>query len=172
MFLSLSTVPGSSQHHVARQEAPGYCTVLHCTVLCCTVLCTCYDTKHHRSHIEFVGNSTIPSPALSPPPSVPRRWAILGCMCSARVKVELKPDPTATGFSAQNGYFFSSMCAAAYSEEDDARQVLEALGFGKFHWFEVGCCFVRLPSIALQIVPPPVLCTHFSTTNQRQKCCR
>lgn len=60
-------------------------------------------------------------------------------MCARRLKVEVKPDPTATGFSAQNGYFFASMCVAAYSEEDDARETVEALGFEAFHWFEVRC---------------------------------
>lgn len=60
-------------------------------------------------------------------------------------QVELKPDLTATGFSAQNAYFFSMMSKIVYSPKLEVEGAIKGnatnkgleLGFDHFFWFEV-----------------------------------
>lgn len=42
-------------------------------------------------------------------------------------RVELKPDLTATSFSAQNGYFFATMSKYAYQPEDNLAELLKGM---------------------------------------------
>eukprot|EP00752_Nemacystus_decipiens_P002420 g2281.t1 len=57
-------------------------------------------------------------------------------------KVELKPDLTATSFSAESAFFFATMSKLVYLPEADVRLVLHGdgtgsgMGFKHFYWFE------------------------------------
>ncbi|CAN0092157.1 unnamed protein product, partial [Ectocarpus fasciculatus] len=58
------------------------------------------------------------------------------------VKVEMKPDLKTAKFSAQNAYFFASLCKMAYQPEQQVKGLVkgnstnEGLGFDRFHWFD------------------------------------
>lgn len=72
----------------------------------------------------------------------------------------MKPELTATGFSAQNAYFFAEMSRIAYSPENEVEGLIagnatcEGLGYDRFHWFQVsvenqpthGCMHQQLTS--------------------------
>lgn len=55
----------------------------------------------------------------------------------------MKPDLETAKFSAQNAYFFASLCKIAYKPEQEAKGLMkgnstyEGLGFDRFHWFDV-----------------------------------
>lgn len=63
------------------------------------------------------------------------------CDCA---QVELKPDLTATSFSAESSFFFATMSKLVYLPGVDVRLVLHGdgtsngMGFKHFYWFEVG----------------------------------
>lgn len=65
-------------------------------------------------------------------------------------QVYLKPDLTATSFSAQNGYFFANMSKLAYKTPEEVESTLEEMEDCKglqynFQWFQVGVeCTPRL----------------------------
>lgn len=56
--------------------------------------------------------------------------------------MDLKPDVTATSFSAQNGYFFANMSKLAYKTPDEVESTLSEMEDCKglqdhFQWFQV-----------------------------------
>lgn len=70
----------------------------------------------------------------------------------------LKPDLTATSFSAQNGYFFANMSSLAYDTPDKVESTLgemeDCKGLqGNFQWFQVPTCSDTLPILTYWFQP-------------------
>lgn len=63
---------------------------------------------------------------------------------------DLRPDPSADGFSLQSAYFLSKMSQLVFSEKDEVESVVKGeLGYPHFLWFEVRATEAseaRLPS--------------------------
>lgn len=59
------------------------------------------------------------------------------------MQVELKPDLSATSFSAQNAFFFAKMSKIAYLPKAEVQGLMqgndtnEGIGYDRFYWFEV-----------------------------------